>query len=365
MRVFAMGYSGTGSSAIVHLVKEYEKCQDDYDKAYEHVLFYAPHGLFDLEDAILNNNSIYHSDAAINDFYKEMKRLNDTDFGFFGGYQMRYGDRFMKIVNEFVDELIEFRRKGGWSNDYVYKFNFKVLLKDIVRKVLRRKIKRPFGKVLCVDGHDDVVNFCFDTPEQFYKKAKKFVDSYFEMIGYDEKKVIVTDQILQPQYLCKFINYAGENDRFIVVKRDSRDMFLNAKYIWSRNNGWTIFPTNPEDFSFFYKRLLNTEKKIFDPRILRINFEDLIYKYDETIKTIENFIGEEQLGAHVCPKAFFNPSQSIKNTQLFTICDEWLKESLVIKERMSEDIYAFPYSIKTSIEETSDPNPNTQKTNNK
>lgn len=64
---------------------------DDKLGAYEHVLFYAPHGLFDMEDAILNNNSIYRSDATVNDFYNAMKRLNDNDFGWMGSYQKKYG----------------------------------------------------------------------------------------------------------------------------------------------------------------------------------------------------------------------------------------------------------------------------------
>lgn len=69
--------------------------------------------------------------------------------------------------------------------------------KDILRKIFRRPIPR-FGLVDRHDGIDGFVNFCLDTPDEFYIKAQKFVASYFEMLGNTEDKLLVVDQIIQP-----------------------------------------------------------------------------------------------------------------------------------------------------------------------
>lgn len=62
MKIIAMGYVGTGSSAIVHLLKEYEKVNDVDTKNYEHNVLYVPHGIFDLEDDLLKNNTMEKSE---------------------------------------------------------------------------------------------------------------------------------------------------------------------------------------------------------------------------------------------------------------------------------------------------------------
>ena len=38
MKVVVTGYTGTGSSAVIHLLKEYSKCSDFFDNNYEHVV---------------------------------------------------------------------------------------------------------------------------------------------------------------------------------------------------------------------------------------------------------------------------------------------------------------------------------------
>ena len=128
MKIISTGYTATGSSVLVHLVKEYNNVFDVDTKNYEHNLLYVPNGIFDLEDVLLNNNSMFRSDAAINAFYKEMKNLYENDFDWFGGYKKRYGPRFIEIVNEFLDSLIIYTRTGGWSYDHIYKFGIKNVL---------------------------------------------------------------------------------------------------------------------------------------------------------------------------------------------------------------------------------------------
>lgn len=361
VKVIAMGYTGTGSSALVHLLKEYSNCYDIDSKNYEHNILYVPHGLFDLEDVLLNNNSLYRSDAALNDFYSEMRNLNDNDYNWFGGFKKRFGNEFMNNVNEFINSLIIFSRAGGWSYDYRYKFGLTNILKDAAKFCLGKKTER-FGYRIDPFGSDNIVNHALPTAEEFYKAANKFIDKYFSMIGYKKDKVFVFDQIIEPWQLDRIPNYFDEDTRFIVFDRDPRDTYLSQKYIWSRATSYSIMPVDVHMFVDFYSRLYKAEKKADDKRILRVQFEDLIYHYNETVEKIETFIGPEKLGEHKYYKRFFVPEQSIKNTQLFTVNSEWNNEAKIIENSvLSSHIYSFPFENKTKIEDVTDPNPDTSK----
>lgn len=359
MKVIAMGYTGTGSSAVIHLLKEYTNCFDIDDKNYEHNLLYLPHGLFDFEDALLKNNSLYKSDAAINDFYNQMKNLNDFDYGWYGGYKKKFGTKFMDAVDELIDQLVIYTRPGGWSNDYIYEYRFDYFLKDICKKMLGKEV-REFGKRINYDGQDGIVKYALPSPDEFYNAARRFLEKYYELVGYDKDKVMIFDQLLEPQQLYRISNYFDDDIRCIVVDRDPRDMYLLSKYIWSKNTSYSIVPTEIDEFISFYTRLYDSEKFIEDSRILRIHFEDLIYNYDVTINRIENFIGKKYLGEHKYKKQFFNPNESIKNTQIFNVDEIWKEESsIILDSTLMSHVYKFPYSISAKLEEMSDPNPDT------
>ena len=121
---------------------------------------------------------------------------------------------------------------------------------------------------------------------------------------------------------------------------------------------------NVNYFIDFYSRMYDSEYFIDDARILRVRFEDFVYNYSEMVCMIEQFIGKENLGEHKYSKEFFNPEISIKNTQLFTINEEWAKEAKIIENsKLASHLYDFPYINKTSMDEITDPNPDTSKKN--
>lgn len=76
-----------------------------------------------------------------------------------------------------------------------------------------------------------------------------------------------------------------------------------------------VLPHDPLLFAKQYRDMRRTiDDEIKDPRILRIHFEDLIYRYDFTTKQINEFLGisEEK---HKDLRKHFNPDISIRNTQ--------------------------------------------------
>lgn len=352
MNVIAVGYSGTGSSAILHLLSEYQGFDIAIKGSYEHVLFYIPDGLFDLEDRILRNNSIHMFDGAINRFYSAMKRLNDNDFGWFGGYKRKYGNQFMQIVDCFIEEITQYKFEGYWSDDFCYRASVKALLKDSVKKLCGKETGK-YGYNLDRFG-DGIVRYSFITSDQFYISAKKFVKSYCDMIRMGRKESLLWDQLILPQNLYRLDQYF-EDTKVIVFDRDPRDMYVLSKYVWPTIvNSAHLFPTNPKEFVDYYKSLKNSELPYTGSNVLRLHFEDLIYQYEITVRKIEEFL-EIAPVYHTKVQEVFKPDVSIKNTQNFRMKPSWIDEVQIIEEQMVNEIYPFPYVITNKMSETSDP----------
>lgn len=355
MDIITVGYCGTGSSAIEDILLEYRNFTvGDYGR-YEHVLFYIPDGLFDLEDRILYNNSIHMFDGAITRFYAAMKRLNDCDFGWFGGYKNRTGERFMTIVNQFIEALTQYKIEGSWSDNLSTKKTIKGMIKD---KVLSSGAERKKGgeRPYLKKDDDGIVRYSFISREEFYQKAKIFVREYCEMIkeGHESESFIF-DQLLLPQHLNRFENYFDtEKIKVIVVDRDPRDMFVLSKYVWPyiHKRDKKEFPVDVEEFIGFY-RAMRIGVDYSKEYILLVQFEDLVYKYPQMTEIIENYL---QIGAtdHVRIQTIFVPDKSINNTQNFLIYDSWNEETHVIADLLKEYCYDFPYRIHVNIKDTSD-----------
>lgn len=347
------GYSGTGSSALVHLLSEYSNCTKGKLGTYEHILFYTPNGLFDLEDRLLLNNSIHGADGAISEFRKAMMRLYNVNFGWFGGLKKLYGNRFLGIVEEFIEELIDYKIPGCWSYDIEMKRSLPKFAKQTVLKLLGHSVPH-YGYKACQTG-DGVILFSFITPERFYAAARKFVAAYIAMVSDDSDKCFICDQLFQPHHLGRMKNYfAPDEAKAIVVDRDARDMFVLGKYVWPSMRMPVAFPKEPEVFARFYQALISSAQVEQSESVLPVHFEDLIYKYEDTIEKIESFAGHD-LGTHDRAKEVFVPEKSIKNTQNFRIQPEWTDEVKIIEDMVPELTYAFPYELKPKLKETTDP----------
>lgn len=359
INVAVTGYIGTGSSAVIDFLREFDVCAVALgkDKAYEHIPFYVDHGLFDLGAILMNVNSALRSDTAICSFLESMKRLNDNNFGWFGSYKWYVGERFEKAVNEFI-EKISISFPGRSCNHYIkVKFSlFKVLL-QIAAKIIYKRPVYKWGRVYVYDNKQ--MYFSMPTYEEYYSAARKFVNDYFDICAEPNKQVMVYDHLLWPQHTRLVDDYFGDNFRLIVVLRDPRDVYILDKHYWHKppvGNGDPFFPTKVQDFVDYWKRIRGYEAKVSRNKILYVQFEDLIYNYEQTAKQIMDFVGLKK-EEHVAKRRYFNPDKSIKNTQTFTLEDEWLKEADFIQQKLPESTYDFPYEISTSFSEMfDDPN---------
>lgn len=342
--IVSTGYMGSGSSAITDLVSEFKDCQNEH-KSYEYILLHCPNGLFDLEDKLLRGNNAIRSDEAIRSFELQMNKLYNKKFWWVGNYEKIIGPRFKEITKKFISNIEEFNFPSFW---YMHEeVNTKMFIKLLLRKPFKMILKkRKFKKIL---RYNDGMRISFIKDKEFYKYAHDYIYEIIEEATRGEKNVIL-DQFLLPFNLFRVDNYFDDKLKVIVVERDPRDVFILNKYIWPQRDLTVPFPKEVNEFCRFYKEMRESEKKCDSNKVLRIKFEDLIYNYDKELIKITKFLGFKE-SDHINKRMRFNPDISIKNTQLFRK-KEYLEETKIIEEKLSDYLYNFPYEIENDIKET-------------
>lgn len=355
--VAVTGYIGSGSSAVIDFLKEFECCGLAYNltEPYEHVAFYSKGGLYEMGSLLMSNvNTAFNSDMIINDFISCTYRLNDNDFGWFGSYRKLTGDKFKNASMELVDSISQ-KTNGKTANHYIKtKFSFKKVGLQLAAKIVYKRKIHKWGREYIFDKKETY--FSLPTKEEFVQAAKQYTNAYFEM-SQSNKSVTIYDHLIWPNQIGELENYFDNNLKVIVVERDARDMYnLNKNYWYDiKNNGSgkpPLFPTDTDGFCQYWEKVAGC-KKYKNPNVLYINFEDLIYNYDNTTKLILEFL-EIPVEISRTPKKFFNPTKSIHNTQTFLVDEEWKKESELIYKKMINLCYEFPLEIKPEIQKMFD-----------
>lgn len=347
INIAVTGYFGSGSSAVIDLLREYKDSGvvPSIGRTYEHVAFYYPRGLFDLCTLLSNGNTPQGSDMVINGFIDSMNRLNYNNFDWFGSYRKLFGDGFINLVNQFVSEISE--KREGSTSYHVLSSRFSPT-KALVQQAAHLFIKRKFttvGKIYKSDHKP--VYFSMPTEDVLYSAAKKFTSGYFSL--FEDFQFNIYDHLIWPQQVNAQKKCFDDNFKVIVVERDPRDVFLLSKYYWCKPPVGKGKPHFGEDVNKFVEEWRKTVVlENTNPNALHIHFEDLIYKYDETIKTIEEFIGLSP-ESHVNAKTYLNPEKSIENTQAFWASENWLPEAQYIEKHLPEYLYVYPYKRVPSI----------------
>lgn len=347
VNVAVTGYFGTGSSAVVDLLKEYEDVRvAPFDnQSYEHNVLYHHGGLYDVCTLLTRGNTLYTSDKVISTFITEMKRLNDYNYVWFGSYQKMFGDKFMNLVYEFADSIAE--KRDDKTTNHIVKTRFSIL-KASAQILMRIMQKRRFSNYGVKYIYDTEEAYCaLPTEDELYKAAKKFTNGYFSLFDKNEgREVKIFDHIIWPGQIDDFAECFEDNFKMIIVDRDPRDLYALDQHIWSANKYRKSNIHFPTDITAFSKEWENTLVQNFNnPNALRVHFEDLVYDYENTVKRIEAFLGLSS-DAQTHAKEHFNPDDSIENTQVYKVNPEWEKEAKQIEELIPELLYTFPYDRK-------------------
>lgn len=345
--IVVTGFSGTGSSAVIDMLKEFDGCDGIFGKKdYEDYFLTAPDALFDLEWKLLYNNDPHRSDEAIERFLKVMTKFYENDFNWFGGYKKNIGTDFIDNVHEFINSIAS-------TSDKTWYYHYNKRTFSLIRflyRFFRYKIKDPSLKLdgIHVKIDKEPIYISYPSEAEFFEKSKKYFNQYLNMIG--SNSVTIHDHLIWPMHVKEIDKYFDDTFRFIIVHRDARDVFLTNKYLYIQKGAFGTYPTEANEFNDYWKRLLNMGEVQEHKNVLHINFEDLIYQYENMADKIASFCQLDKNSWSNKGK-YFKPEKSMKNTQLSLMNEVCKEEGQIIERALPELIYHFPYEIKTSLGE--------------
>lgn len=334
--ITSTGYHGTGSSAIIDLLSEYDNVQPSSN--YEVKLLYGYHGVNDLYYYMIQKPAREVSNYAIHDFYKQCRQwaVNGTSMN----YEIYFNHNFMKYTDEYIREL------GGKSFGRYYlaeadDMNFiKVFLRKAVNKIYRTYYMKFVHKDHSEDFDKFIPMFMEQKPfymhttdeEEFLRITKSYLNKLFSSIC--EKPYMMIDHFVSTSTIDDCTRYF-DDARVFVVDRDPRDIFLSERYHW---RGMDIPSNDVDAFCEYYRWSREIPEYNENSNVMKVQFEDLVFKYDDTVRQIENYLG---LSAdnHVNPRQRFNPDISRNHCKLWKKYPDEKENLSIIESRLEKWIY--------------------------
>ncbi len=326
-------YYGSGSSAITDLVSEFEDVYSFTDEEFRFVQ--DPDGISDLEYNLVENFNRHNSGHAI----KRYKRLVDFYCGNVLGkkYEGFFHGNWKKYSYEYIDALTDFKYHGWWQYDLLDKGKFFYFRKRIINKLLRLTIWKKQPERTMNTMKNEITYCSHPSEEKFLNCTRTYILKLFSSVSGSSNNIMV-DQIVPPTNIKRYLRYF-DDIKVCIVDRDPRDIFVLEKYVWKDG----IIPIEVEDFCkwFKYTRSHRKEEILDESKVKLVQFEDLIYRYDETVDQILKWLDFKST-QHVNKGKHFDPNKSIKNTQTWKKYPQCQKDISFIEHELSEYLYSFP-----------------------
>lgn len=320
MLVSVSGYNFTGSGAVFDLLKEYEDVSVFSES--EIAFVYLPDGLIDLDYHVNQSASYLNGDVAVHRFWNLCKRC---------GMPKAYREQFLAITKEYLSEIAGISWQGYSAFDetrltgasYV-SWRIKRWYSIIIYHFFKRS-SSACSRTMYLAHHS----------EDFSKATEKYLDRIAGLGASNGHDISVFNQFFsasQPELSMKY----AKDAKTIVVERDPRDVFILGK----RKRETSCYPYDDvKSYVEYFKACQGNADKEQSERVLRIQFEDLIYHYDNTVQEIEDFLGIKK---HVRKKQYFKPEVSVNNTQLKERFPQMQGDIDYIERALKDDLYCFP-----------------------
>ncbi len=335
MIVSVSGFGWSGSGAVLDLLREYSDLEVAFDGCNvdpEFILLADVDGIRDLEYHLMERNCRTSSYMAIQRYmdlvkaYNKYMNVNDVFEG-----------KLVDITKKYLDGLVDFKLKSATYHEYYQTnplfFKYNELVCHIFYNRITRFFLKDFYKKILYEKNT-LMSVAY-YPDDFQIKTKKYLNTLFDMLRKDKNKPIVFDQMLPPDAPVTFMKYIDE-PRCIAVRRDPRDSYILAKRVY--NSSIPIPVSSVNDFIVYYRKIVQNTYIFDNPAILNIQYEDLIYSYEETKNRIEKFLG---ISHHDYPKSKFNPAVSVNNTQLFKKYSGFEKDIKEIEAALPTSLFHF------------------------
>lgn len=330
-KISVASYMGSGSSAVTDLLSEYEMVCCPQEN-FEYIFLHCPNGVFDLEDKLLRGNNALRSDEAIRSFRKAMAELYGNGRWWFAGYETKLTPSFMVLVDDFIESITECTFEGYW-----YQQEKISRVQHVVNKC------KQMAGVPRFDLFAERLVVAYPEPNDFYRQASNFINKALEAKVRDSEndgKVLLIDQLFLPHNLHRLDYYFPDDSLKVVsVSRDPRDVYILNKYRWHPQGCPIPIPEEPEAFCLYYSKMRKVEQPYTGKQVLPLQFEDLVFHYEETTAKIEDFCAG-LLGAHIDSRKRFDPNVSIANIGVFSSDEKFEEEAAYIAKRLPQYLYS-------------------------
>lgn len=325
-------YYGSGSSAITDLISEYNTVFSLSD--YEFRFVQDPDGISDLEHNLIENHNRHNSGHALKRFMR-LSRFNSGTW-FNARYEPFFQGRYLELTEQYFEALCDFSYSGFWFYDLYDKGRTYYYAKQLLSKVLNALSRHKYISVMPKER-----TYCSAPDEQkFLSCTRQYIHNLFQAANKDNHPLVMVDQLVPPSNLKRYMRYF--DDLFVfVVDRDPRDIYTLAKYHWKSS----IVPIDDvaQFCEWFLYTRIGAEDGSTDPtRIVRIQFEDLLYSYEDEVSKIEKLVGLSD-AEHVDKYKKLNPMVSVNNTQTWRHLNID-QEIAVIEEKLAQ--YLYPFDLK-------------------
>ncbi len=325
-------YHGTGSSAVTDVLNE---CDNVHDMGnYEFRFVQDPDGICDLEYNLVINNHRLNSGYAIKRYKKLVEFLNGNFIS--KRYRGFFGNKWKELSEAYIASLTDTEFEGYWHYDLIDKGGAAWFADRAVNKLYHKLLgKRAVGSLnVVLRGCKSYVSY---PREKFYDATKAYIDALFGSANTDGKEFVMADQLVPPSNTMHYMRFFNDL-KVVCVERDPRDLYALGKAVWKDG----VIPTDVENFCKWYKATrAHKQYENDDPsKVLRIRFEDMIFKYGATKDSILAFcgIGEEH---HVRPLTLFDPRISVRNTQAYKSKKIDAKDIAYIEKELESELYDF------------------------
>jgi hypothetical protein len=320
------GYMFSGKTALSDLLREFDSLSvPHYHQEFD--LIRVPNGLGDLL-ATIESRSQIRINYAINKYQSLIKSQlyppgNLSKFWRYGGFLDLVYPGIEEKTKMFVDSIttFEWEQRTPFMISEINPFN--IMINKITSK-LSGEIAWPKVKTRLID--------C----DIFYPNVQAYLLSIIN--PNDENVAHIIHNGLEPYRPSTYFKLFTDI-KCIIVDRDIRDIFMTSVlYSKGFNNNVKTYKniSGAHDAKIFIekqKKMRNFKDNF--PNILRINFEDLVFNYENTIKTIINFLSIN-LSDHKNKLKFFNPDLSKKNTRMWINQSEYRSQIKLIEKELPD-----------------------------
>jgi hypothetical protein len=339
------GYGATGSSAGTNILQEFEFVKDLGNE--EYTFLHEPDGVADLENSLMEGHRL-KTDLAIKRFIGLSHKLMLLQ-----QYKIRFNGNFEKHTADFIDAIVKCKWDGWWHRAFeveelskIDDFNIRLargtydfLAKSNQYNFYEPDLWHPQYKPQITEYYSNFLNdsdSCF-----FIEQVKNFTGKLLQEENTNNRyKYILMDQAIPPISISRYLRY-WDNPKVIVIDRDPRDLYVMNKLFW----GCGFIPVhNIDQFIKWYsltRKLKETEPKGNESNCLFLQFESLIYDYENTLNRIINFVN---LSAdnHIYKLKYFNPELSKQNTLVFKQYPDLYNDIEKIENELEQYCYLYP-----------------------